>query len=289
MSFPPAAVLTAAATPFDRDGGLDEDGARTLFRFLRDAGVDGVFCAGTTGEFTALDRDERRAVVAVALEVFGADRVIAHVGAPAARQARALAEDALAAGATAVAAISPFYLRPRPAAVHAYYAELDRALDGRAALYPYLFRECTGYPTGPEELAALAELPSVAGAKVSGESAERIGEYVRAVPAGFPVFTGNDAEFAASVRLGAAGTTSGTSSAFPEVFVALGAALRNGDPGEVAAADRAVRDAVAACSGIPLVKAGLAGRGLPAGPYRVAQDPPAPGQLTALNAELGRR
>jgi len=46
-----------------------------------------VFVAGTTGEFVALDDDAREAVVAAALDVFGPDRVYAHVGAASARQA----------------------------------------------------------------------------------------------------------------------------------------------------------------------------------------------------------
>jgi dihydrodipicolinate synthase/N-acetylneuraminate lyase len=67
--------------PFTANGDLDRGGLRPLYRFLEAAGVDGVFTAGTTGEFTALDDDDRETVLVEALEVFGPDRIHAHVGA----------------------------------------------------------------------------------------------------------------------------------------------------------------------------------------------------------------
>ena len=43
-------VLTAMVTPFDQEGRLDLDVARTLARYLQDHGNDGLVVAGTTGE-----------------------------------------------------------------------------------------------------------------------------------------------------------------------------------------------------------------------------------------------
>ena len=83
----PASLLSATPVPFENNGDLDEKGQEALFRHLKDVGIPGVFVAGTTGEFTALDDDERAAVLRAALTVYGADAVYAHVGAAAARQA----------------------------------------------------------------------------------------------------------------------------------------------------------------------------------------------------------
>ena len=80
-----------------------------MLRYLEGIGVPGVFVSGTTGEFTALDDDERAAVLSAALTVFGADAVYAHVGAAAARQAERLTARAVALGARRLAAITPFY------------------------------------------------------------------------------------------------------------------------------------------------------------------------------------
>ena len=83
----PATLLSATPVPFETNGDLDEKGQETLLRHLKDVGIPGVFVSGTTGEFTALDDDERAVVLRAALTVYGTDAVYAHVGAAAARQA----------------------------------------------------------------------------------------------------------------------------------------------------------------------------------------------------------
>ncbi|MGV2385180.1 MAG UNVERIFIED_CONTAM: dihydrodipicolinate synthase family protein, partial [Thermobifida fusca] len=47
-----AQLITALPTPFTADERLDTSGLATLTTWIRDSGVDGVFAAGTTGEFT---------------------------------------------------------------------------------------------------------------------------------------------------------------------------------------------------------------------------------------------
>ena len=77
-----AALISAVPVPFTADGDLDDAGLQPLYRFLDTAGVDGVFTAGTTGEFTALDDDERETVLTEALAVFGPERCITMSGQP---------------------------------------------------------------------------------------------------------------------------------------------------------------------------------------------------------------
>ncbi len=55
-------------TPFDADGSLDLDGARTLARWLQDHGHDGLVVAGTTGESPVLTDDERLSLFAAVCE-----------------------------------------------------------------------------------------------------------------------------------------------------------------------------------------------------------------------------
>ena len=52
-------ILTAMVTPFDERGGLAEEGAATLVRHVVAHGSDGVVLAGTTGEASTLDDDEK--------------------------------------------------------------------------------------------------------------------------------------------------------------------------------------------------------------------------------------
>jgi 4-hydroxy-tetrahydrodipicolinate synthase len=276
--------------PFTGKGDLDAAGLQPLYRHLADAGVDGVFVAGTTGEFIALDDAERETVLAEALAVFGPERVYAHVGAASARQAARLAARAVALGARTLAAVTPYYLPAGPRSLVDYYRRLaDVAGDARVFVYHYPARTTT--TVAPWLLAELAAIPSVAGAKISGEPTSRVVEYLRAVPAGFEIFSGKDVEFGDVVRAGAAGAVSGVSSIFPRPFVALARALRSRDEQAAAVAQDGVRRAVDAVGGnIALMKAALALRGLPAGPPRVAVDPPSPDRLAVVRAavaELG--
>src|SRR6476646_4728594 len=283
----PATLLAATPVPFETNGDLDEKGQETLLRHLKDVGIPGVFVAGTTGEFTALDDDERAVVLDAALGVFGADAVYAHVGAAAARQAERLTVQAVAAGAQKLAAITPYYLPAGPAALIDYYRRLD-AGAGDARIYVYLFAARTGLTVSPQQLAELATIPSVAGAKISGESTSVVLQYVQAVPDDFEVYSGNDVEFGDFVRAGGTGAVSGVSSVFPRPFLDLADALHRSDDQAAAAAQDRIKQAVDAANGadIALLKAGLSLQGLPAGPTRVALDQPTPAQRETLRAAV---
>ena len=77
-------VFSAVPTLFSASGELDAGANRALYKLA--AGLlDGLFVAGTTGEFPALEDSERLALFELALAEAGPDRVIAHVGAPDAR------------------------------------------------------------------------------------------------------------------------------------------------------------------------------------------------------------
>jgi 4-hydroxy-tetrahydrodipicolinate synthase len=283
----PATLLSAVPVPFDTNGDLDVRGQETLLRHLKETGIGGVFIAGTTGEFTALDDDERAVVLNVALEVYGADAVYTHVGAAAARQAERLTAQAITLGARRLAAITPFYLPSGPAALIDYYRRLG-AVAGNARMYVYLFAARTGSTVTPDQLVELATIPSVTGAKISGEPNSAVLQYIQAVPDDFEVYSGNDIEFGEFVRAGGTGAVSGVSSVFPRPFLDLADALQRGDDQAAAVAQERIKQAVDAVNGadIALLKAGLALQGLPAGPTRVALDQPTTAQLEILRTAV---
>ena len=96
--------LAAIATPFAADGRPDLDAFGAHLDWLYEAGLDGVFVAGTTGEGVLLEQDEVAALVERAVAADGSLRVIAQVGRPSTRATIALARRALDSGAHAVAA-----------------------------------------------------------------------------------------------------------------------------------------------------------------------------------------
>jgi 4-hydroxy-tetrahydrodipicolinate synthase len=276
-------VFSAVPTLFSSDGEVDTGASRTLYKHV--AGLlDGLFVAGTTGEFPALDDAERLSLIEVALAEAGPDRVIAHVGAPDARHSARLASAAAALGATRLAAITPYYLPARPDEVGDHYRRIrDAAPD--LELYAYIFPERTGLRVPPPVFAAVAEAAGLAGAKLSGSAATELAGYVAAAP-GRRMFSGDDSNPAATMRAGGAGLISGRSGAYPEVYAALVAALRAGDE-EAAARHQLVLDRIVALgASIGRLKYALQLRGLGGTTARMAVDPPDAPLSAAIAAEV---
>jgi 4-hydroxy-tetrahydrodipicolinate synthase len=257
-------IFSAVPTLFGPGGELDIDANRALHKFVGGL-LDGLLVAGTTGEFPALEDAERLALIELALEQAGPDRVIAHIGAPDARHAGRLAQAAVALGAARIAAITPYYLPARPDELIAHYLAIRDAAPG-AELYAYIFPERTGLPVSATLFARVGEAASLAGAKISGAAAGELADYVAAAP-GLRFFSGADANPAATMRAGGAGVISGRSSAFPEVY----AALRHRPQ-----AQETLDQIVALGASVGRLKYALRLRGFGSGTARMTVDPPDP-------------
>src|SRR3954471_19757740 len=97
------AILTAAVTPFDRDGRVNEDAAVRLWGHLLDHGSDGVVIAATAGEAPTLTDEEQVDLVKLAVAEVG-DRatVVAGAGSNDTRHAVELTEQVTLAGVDAI-------------------------------------------------------------------------------------------------------------------------------------------------------------------------------------------
>jgi 4-hydroxy-tetrahydrodipicolinate synthase len=251
-------VLAAVPTPFTSGGDLDLASARKAFSYI--AGhAGGLFLAGTTGEFPALDDSERLAVFEAGIEAAGADRVIAHVGAPDARRAARLAAAAIGLGMRRLAAITPFYCSPSEAEITGYYLRIREAAPD-AELYAYVYPERSGVGVRARFFAALAGEAALAGVKLSGSAAAGVAEFAAAAP-GRAIYSGADADLAAVLRAGGAGVISGRSAAFPATYAALAAALAAGDAGEAARQQARTGEIAAVAGSIGCFKAALRERG----------------------------
>lgn len=281
-------LITATTVAFDDAGDFDAAGTRQLFDYLHAAGVRYVFTPGTTAEFTALSDAERLEIIRLALAVFGTEGVYAHVGAAATRQAVQLARAAVAAGATRLAAITPFFVTAGPVSVQEYYRAITEAVPG-VAVYVYVFPDRATTEVSPETLAQLATIPGVAGVKLSGMSTDVVATYIAAVPADFEVYSGNDREVVALAARGGAGIVSGISNVYPEVFVDVVDAINAGEDatGRQARIDQVV--ASVAGGDIRLLKLGVARRGLPAGPARVSVEPPSSDAVARLDETVAEQ
>jgi 4-hydroxy-tetrahydrodipicolinate synthase len=206
---------------------VDLEAFEAHVRWLEEAGLDGVFVAGTTGEGVLLEDAEVEALAARAVAASGSLRVIVQVGRPSTRATVALARRALEAGAGGVAAYVPWFYPITDEGIRAHFRALLEAADGAPA-FLYNIPSRTVNDLSPDLAGELARA-GFAGMKDSTGDLDRHRAYLDAVPEGFEVYTGTEPLIVDSVAAGAEGTINGLSNCRPELFAALRAGLEAGE------------------------------------------------------------
>lgn len=218
-----AQIITASPIPFTEGGEVDRPAFTAALEAI-DPHVYGALIAGTTGEFPALEDQERIDLFRLAAEVLGLDRVVAHLGHGSTRQVLRLAEGTRALGITRFALLTPYYLPTDGYGVVEFFRALTSAHPD-ASVYAYLFPERTGMEIPVPVLQEVMALPGMRGVKLSGGAAGRLAEYATVLRPGQELFSGNDATLPEVMRAGGDGVVSGVSAAFPETFAALARAI----------------------------------------------------------------
>lgn len=263
-------ILSALTTPFSSDGEILVDALKANMTRLEPL-VDGVFIAGTTGEFLTLSPTEHAQLVRLALEVFGPERVVVHVGSPSTRQSLDLTRVARDLGAKRFAAITPYYLKASLEGIIRHWRALKDACGGE--FYGYIFPDVAVTDLLPEDLpAALAS--GIDGIKISASASSRVAEYIAAAPKGLKVWSGNDADLPNVLALGGVGTVSGCSSACPQPWADFRDAYQAGDDAALADAQRRIEIVVPAIGpSIAALKIAQDLQGLTGGECRMSIDP----------------
>ncbi len=223
-------ILPALLTPFTEQGQVNTEALRTLTKYLIGQGVHGFFVTGGTGEGVLLDPDERKLVLETVLdEVNGQVPVIAHVGALATRTAADLAAHAASAGATAIAAVPPFYFGVDTLALQAHYRLIAEAASG-LPLWVYHIPGATGVNLTPEVLATLLEIDQVHGIKYSSHNFYQMRTMIEmTAERDFSVLSGPDEMCLPALTMGAHGAIGATYNLIPRHFVELYDAYQAGD------------------------------------------------------------
>lgn len=230
-------LIAATPTAFFPDGRVDLESTKAVYAHTLTGGTHAIFVNGTTAEFAALSVDERRESLAAAVEVAGADRVIAHVGAASPHETDRLARDAVALGITRLSVLTPFYM---PATLHGVRRQIRAAKEAapRASIYLYLFPDRTGVHVSAADAAALIEEYDLAGAKISIAGTEFLAGLAAALTSPRTLLSGNDGLLREVLAAGGHGVVSGVSSSMPGPFAELVDAIAAGSPDRDAAAER---------------------------------------------------
>lgn len=227
--FKPHGVVVPMVTPVTTAGELDEAAVDRLVDSLLDAGVEGVFVLGTTGEGTSVPRVFRRRLVErVNARIRGRCAIYAGLGDLNANDFR-LANEYFRAGASAVVAHPPI---STPVPLHelaAWYRALADQLEGSLILYN--IPSTTGVSIPLDTVEELAVHSKIIGIKDSENNPARHAELLKRFShrPDFAVFIGVGALMAQGLKLGAEGIVPSVGNLIPEVCRQLCASAKRGD------------------------------------------------------------
>ena len=161
-------VLAAVVTPFTADASaVDVAGIGRQVDHIIDGGVHGLVPGGSTGEFTSLTVEERKASNRAYIEAAaGRVPVVAGTGALSTAETIELTRDAKDAGADAVMIVPPFYDAPDFEALVAHYSAVTEAVD--IPIMYYNIPAATGVELTSQQLGELGRRTGVTSFKDTG-------------------------------------------------------------------------------------------------------------------------
>lgn len=269
-------VTTAMITPFDKQGNVDHKAIEELVEFLILKGVNCLYPTGSVGEMYKLTLEERKAVAQTVVEKSnGRVNVFIHVGAMKQEDTMALAKHAQEISADGIGSVTPSYFHINDREMEEYYVNISKSVSEDFPVYLYNLPQCSTNDLKTSVAQKIADrCPNVIGIKYSYPDVVRLSEYLRINDGSFSVLEGADILFSTALSLGCSGVVSGTSSVYPEPFVALYKAFNNKDFEEVKRLQRIVEDYCTTLrngSNVSYFKEALKMRGLDMGGIRAPQ------------------
>jgi len=224
-------VFPAATTQFNEDLSIDIAATQGVLDALVLDGVHGLVVLGTCGENNSLEPEEKRQVLAAAVEVVaGRVPIIVGVSELTTPRAAAFAKDAESIGANALMVLPAMVYVPTNLELETHFRTVAKA----SGLPIMLYNNPTAYRVNIDlgVLTALASEPTIVAVKESAADTRRFTDIANAFEDRFITMAGLDDVALEGLMLGARGWVSGLTSAFPKESVALVAAVDRGDIAE---------------------------------------------------------
>lgn len=264
-------IIPPVVTAFSPNGErIDEDKQRAIIRHVIAEGCDGVFVAGSQGEFFSLADSERIALMEIAADESGGRYpVFGGTGAVSTDRAVRMTKAAEKAGVDAVSVINPFFITLDEDELYQYYKSIADATSLPVLIYNNPGR--TGANISVALVARLAKIGNIVGMKDSSGDLTYINSVIDTVDKPFDVFCGKDTVIFDELLSGASGAVAASANVAPRLISELWRMARQGD---IAGARKAqsrlapLRNAFALGSFPVVVKEAMAMIGLDAGPCR---------------------
>ena len=220
--------LVAIVTPMLEDGSLDIGRFKSLIDWHIAEGTQGIVVVGTTGESPTVNFDEHKELIRIAV-VHAAGRVpvIAGTGANSTAEAVELSESAKHSGAQFSLSVVPYYNKPTQEGMYRHFRAIAEAVDLPMILYNVPGRTVADLQN--DTVLRLAQIPNIVGIKDATASLERGSDLLRRAPAGFAIYSGEDATGLPLMLMGGHGVVSVTANVAPRLMQEMCAAALSGD------------------------------------------------------------
>lgn len=281
--------IVALVTPMHEDGRVDYPALRRLIDWHITEGTDCIGVVGTTGESPTVSMQENCEIIRVSVEqAAGRVPIMAGCGANSTAEAIELATFARAAGADCQLQVVPYYNKPTQEGQYQHFKAIAEATgDLPIVLYNVPGRSVADM--AHDTVLRLAQVPGVIGIKEATGNIERAQWLIREAPAGFAVYSGDDATAVALMLCGGQGNVSVTANIAPRLMHELCVAALAGDVKAAMAIQMRLlpvhKHLFVEANPIP-VKWAMARMGLCSAAMRLPMTPLSSGQVPVVEAAL---
>jgi N-acetylneuraminate lyase len=289
-------LVAATFTAFHANGALNLSAIERQAEELVRQRLRGVFVCGTSGEFASLTVPERMDIAQRWREVAGPDlEVIVHVGHTCLGDAESLAAHAEQIGASAIAAVGPYYFRPRAVPEVVDFSARVASAAPNTPFFYYHIPSFTGVvlPMADFLPVASAAIPNFGGLKFTHENLAEYAHCVAYQDGRYEMFFGRDEMLLGALAMGASSGVGTTYNYSAPVFQRMYEAFNRGDMGEARHLQGhaiSMIEIAVAHGGMPAFKAMMRWFGVDCGPCRpplVSLDDDQAARLHADLSEIG--
>ncbi len=221
----------AIVTPFNADKSIDFKTYSKLLEWHIAEGTDAIIPCGTTGEASAMSKEEQKKVIQFTVEkVAGRIPVIAGTGSNNTYQALEMSLFAEKAGADGLLIINPYYNRTSQQGIVAHFKYIADQLKTPIIVYNVPGR--TGCNIQAATMAELAKHPNIVGLKAASGDIAQIAEIARLCPSDFTLYSGNDDHVVPILSLGGRGVVSVVANILPRETSKMVHQYLDGNPTE---------------------------------------------------------
>ena len=186
-------LITAMVTPFDEQGQVDYEQAKSLAKALVASGSDGVIVSGTTGESPTLTTEEKLCLYGEIKDALGdSAAVIAGTGNYSTSESIELSMEAQKQGVDGLLLVVPYYNKPPQEGLYRHFKAIAAHVDLPCMVYNVTSR--TSLNMSDATTIRLSHIDNIIGVKEAGSDMDQVTRIIDGAKPGFKVWSGNDNE-----------------------------------------------------------------------------------------------